>query len=66
VQFDRVGALIVWCEDAAGATVSSDSTTYHARFVDTQRTFVLDKLPASTLAIDLERRNGRAVIVNVR
>lgn len=66
VQFDRVGALIVWCRDAAGATVSSHSTTYHARFVDTQRTFILDKPPGSALAIDLERRNGRAVIVDVR
>lgn len=66
VQFDRVGALIVWCKDAAGATVSSHSTTYHARFVDTQRTFILDKPPGSALAIDLERRNGRAVIVDVR
>jgi hypothetical protein len=66
VQFDKVGALIVWCKNAAGATVSSHSTTYHARFVDTQRTFILDKPSGSTLAIDLERRGGRAVIVDVR
>ncbi len=66
VQFDKVGALIVWCKNAAGATVSSHSTTYHARHVDTQRTFLLDKPSGSTLAIDLERRNGRAVIVDVR
>jgi hypothetical protein len=66
VQFDKVGALIVGCRNAAGATVSSHSTTYHARFVDTQRTFILDKPSGSTLAIDLEGRGGRAVIVDVR
>jgi hypothetical protein len=66
VQFDRFGALIIRCRNAAGATVSRHSTTYHARFVDTQRTFILDKPSGSTLAIDLQRRNGRAVIIDVR
>ncbi|MGH8280569.1 MAG: hypothetical protein ACRERZ_00105 [Gammaproteobacteria bacterium] len=66
VQLDKVGALIVWCKDADGKTVASGSTTYHARFVDTLKTYIIDKPAGSTLTIDLERRNGRAVIVNVR
>lgn len=66
VQLDQVGAMIIWCKDAAGETVSSHSTTYHARFVDTPETFLIDKATGSTLAIDLERRNSRAVIVDVR
>ncbi|HEX5127124.1 MAG TPA: hypothetical protein VFW00_10325, partial [Rhodocyclaceae bacterium] len=47
VQLDKVGALIVWCMDAGGNTVSSHSTSYHARFVDTPQTYILDK-PASS------------------
>lgn len=66
VQFDKVGALIVWCKDAAGNTVSSHSTSYHSRFVDTPKTLILEKLAGSTLVIDIERRGGRAVITGVR
>jgi hypothetical protein len=66
VQLDKVGALIIWCKDAAGRTVSSHSTSYHARFVDTPQTYILDKPAGATLTIDLERRDGRAVIANVR
>lgn len=66
VQIDKVGALVIWCRDAAGRTVSSHSTTYHSRFVDTPRTWILDKPAASTLTIDLQRQGGRAVIVDVR
>ena len=47
IQVDRVGAIIVWCKDAGGSTVSSHSTTYHARFVDTPQTSIIDK-PAKT------------------
>ncbi|MGH8402738.1 MAG: hypothetical protein ACRESO_04970 [Gammaproteobacteria bacterium] len=65
VQLDKVGALIVWCKDADGKTVASGSTTYHARFVDTPKTYIVDKPAGSTLTIDLERRNGRAIIVDV-
>lgn len=65
-QFDKVGALIVWCYDAGGQTVSSHSTSYHRRFVDTPRTAIVDKPARATLSIDLERRDGRAVIANVR
>jgi hypothetical protein len=66
VQLDRVGAIVIWCKDEAGNTVSSHSTSYHARFVDTPGTFIVDKPARSTLEIDLERRGGRAVIANVR
>jgi len=66
VQLDKVGALIIWCKDAAGRTVSSHSTSYHARFVDTPQTFNLEKPAGSTLTIDLERRDGRAVVTDVR
>jgi len=65
VQFDQVGALIIWCKDASGATVSSHSTTYHGRFVDTAQTFKLVKTAGSTLTVALERRGGRAVVVDV-
>jgi len=66
VQLDKVGALIIWCKDGTGNTISSHSTSYHARFVDTPRTFIVDKPPRSTLEIDLERRAVRAVIADVR
>jgi hypothetical protein len=66
VQLDKVGALIVWCYDASGRTVSSHSTTYHARFVDTQQTWLLDKPAGSDLVIEVERRGGRAVMVEAR
>lgn len=66
LQLDHVGAMIIWCKDAAGETVSSHSTSSHARFVDTPQTFLLDKAAGTTLTIDLERRGGRAVISDVR
>jgi hypothetical protein len=66
VQLDRVGAMIVWCMDTAGNTVSSHSTTSHNRAVDTSQTFIVDKGAGETLIIDLERRGGRAVIIGVR
>lgn len=65
VQFDKVGALIVWCKDAAGNVGASGSTSYHARFIDTPTTYILDKPAGSTLAIDLERRAGRVVVADV-
>ena len=65
VQFDKVGALIIWCQDSTGQTVSSHSTSYHSRFVDTRETFIVDKPSGSMLSIQIERRNGRAVITKV-
>jgi hypothetical protein len=66
VQLDKVGALIIWCKDAVGQTVSSHSTSYHSRFVDTPETYNLEKPAGTVLTIDIERRQGRAVIVDVR
>jgi hypothetical protein len=66
VQLDRVGAMIVWCNDAGGNTVSSHSTSSHNRAVDTLQTFIVDKGAGETLIVDLERRGGRAVITGVR
>jgi hypothetical protein len=66
VQVDKVGALIIWCKDETGRTVSSHSTSYHARFVDTPQTYILDKPARSTLTIDIERRGDRAVVTSVR
>ena len=66
LQLDQVGAMIVWCKDAAGNTVSSHSTSSHSRAVDTSQTFIVDKGAGETLIIDLERRDGRAVITGVR
>ena len=65
IQFDKVGALIIWCEDASGRTISSHSTSYHSRFVDTPKTLILDKPAGSVLLITLERRHGRVVITSV-
>lgn len=66
VQLDRAGAIVIWCYDRAGAIVSSHSTSYHARFVDTARTFILDKPAGAPLTIDVERRGGRPTIVGAR
>ena len=57
--------MIIWCKDAGGETVSSHSTTYHARYVDAPQTYILDKAAGETLLIELERKNGRAVVVAV-
>jgi hypothetical protein len=66
VQVDDAGAIIIWCYDANGAeTVSSHSTSYHSRYVDTPRTYILDKGAAEPLLIELERQGSRAVIVDV-
>src|SRR3569833_1690054 len=59
VQFDKVGALIVWCKDTAGNIVASGSTSYHARFIDTPTIYILDKPTSSNLTIGRGRRAGR-------
>ena len=66
VQLDKVGALVIWCYDEGGTTVSSHSTSYHSRYVAIPETVILDKPARSPLTIDLERRGGRAVITQVR
>lgn len=66
VQLDKVGALIIRCKDDNGHTVSSHSTSYHARFVDTPQTYILDKPARTPLTIDIKRHDGHAVITDVR
>ncbi len=66
LQLDDVGAIFIWCKDAVGETVSSHSTTYHSNFVDSPKTFLLDKGAGEVLAIDLKRRGSRAIITDVR
>lgn len=66
VQVDKVGALIVWCNDAGGATVSSHSTTHSARYVRTPQTWIVDKPARATLEIELVRQQGQAVVADVR
>ena len=65
VQLDKVGALIVWYKNASGKVTASGSTSYHARFVDTPRTWKLDKPGDADLDITLQREHGRAVITDV-
>lgn len=64
VQLDKVGALIVWCKDTAGNTVASGSTTWHSRFIDTPQTHIVEKDAGTTLVIEIERRAGRAVVID--
>ena len=67
VQLDKVGAIIIWCRDAGGdKVISSHSTSYHRRFVETPRTYILKKNARETLVIELERRDGRVVIADAR
>ena len=66
VQIDEVGAIVMWCYDASGNTVSSHSTSSHNRAVDTSGTWIVDKGAGETLIVDLERRGGRAVITGAR
>jgi hypothetical protein len=64
VRLDKVGMLVIWCKDETGKTVSSHTTSCHARFVDTPKTRILDEPAGSTLTIDIERRGSRALITN--
>lgn len=66
VQVDAVGMVVFWCKDAAGNTESGNTTSYHRRFTDTARTFIVEKQPGESLRIRLRREAGRAVIVSVR
>jgi hypothetical protein len=65
VQFDKVGALIVWYKDSDGNVIESGSTSYHSRFVDTPNTIILDKSIDSPLQVELQRLGGRAVVTKV-
>lgn len=65
VQFDKVGLLVIWCKDSGGQVVASHSTSYHRRFIDTAETYIVEKPAGAVLLIQIERKNGRAVITKV-
>lgn len=65
VQFDKVGALIVWHMDANGKVLESASTSYLSRFVDIPETIIADLEISSPVSIELQRRSGRAVVSRV-
>jgi len=65
VQFDKVGALIVWYYDADGNVLESGGTRYHSRFADVPQTMIVDKSIESSLRIKVERRNGHAVLTRL-
>ena len=64
VQFDKVGMFVICCTDETGKTVSTHTTSCHARFVDKPRTHLLDKPAGSTLTIDIERRGSRVLVTS--
>jgi len=66
VQFDKVGVLIVWYENAKGKVIDSATTSHIARYVDIPRRFIIEKPAGSELIIKLQRHNGRAIIKDVR
>ena len=67
VQLDKVGAMIIWCKDTAGKTVSSHEYVFpravrgHAAHLDRGQ-----GRGAKRSSSTLERRGGRAVITDVR
>ena len=65
VQFDKVGALIVWYMNSEGTVLESGSTSYLSRFVDIPETIIVEKPIGSPLRIEVQRRNGRANVVKV-
>jgi hypothetical protein len=65
VQLDKVGALVIWCNNENGEVLSSSGTSYHRRFVHTPETYYLDKEAGDTLVIELEQKGSQAVIVKV-
>ena len=65
VQFDKVGLIAIWCFDENGKIVSSHTTSYYARFVDTPQTWIVEKKAGEMLVIDMELHGERAVITGV-
>jgi hypothetical protein len=67
-QFDKVGMIAVWCYDNGSAdhrVVGGGGTTHAGAYVDTPATWIIDKPAGATIAVDLERRHGRAVIARI-
>jgi len=45
--------------------IASGSAPYHVRFLDTPQTSIVDQPAGSILTLDVERRGGRMIIVDV-
>jgi len=52
--------------DAEGNVLASPGTSHHRRFVRTPETYYLHKQAGEPLVIELERRAGEVVIVDVQ
>jgi len=67
VQVSERSILVIWCMDATASRVlASHGTTYHLNFVDVPRTFKLDKGAGEPLLIELEKRDGRIIVADVK
>jgi len=67
LQLSARSALVIWCKDSSGSTVvASHTTTYHLNFVDVPQTYIVDKAAGEPTTIDLEKQDGRIVVVAVK
>jgi hypothetical protein len=67
VQLSEQSSLVIWCKNADSSKItSSHTTTYHLRFVDVPRQFIVDKSAGEALFIDIEKQNGKVVVVGLR
>jgi hypothetical protein len=67
VQLSERSSLVIWCKNADSSKItSSHTTTYHLRFVDVPRQFIVDKSAGEALFIDVEKQNGKVVVVGLR
>lgn len=65
VQFDKVGALIVWYMNADGKVLESGATSYLSRFVSIPETIVVDLQMSAPVNIEIQRKNGQAIVTRV-
>ena len=64
LQVDKVGGLVIWCKDAQSHVITgSHSTSYNARFMDSPKTWIVEKRKGETVAIELEKRAGQKPLV---
>lgn len=67
VQFDKVGAIIIWCKDSkSGLVTGSHSTSYASRFIETPQTWVIDKRAGESTYIELRKTADKPMVTNVR
>jgi hypothetical protein len=68
VQFDKVGGIVVWCYDNDSPdhhVVGGGSTSHSVPYVDTPRTWIIDKPAGAAISVDLQRSHGRPIIEKV-